>query len=176
MKTLVLCFISFLLLSKAFCQKGLPAAQLVEAAIIDAGNEKKNIFIIATATWCPPCQALKQILHDEIIQPIVESKYHFVYLYAAERGNKMKNNNPGTLDLLVQYDGNTKAVPYWFIIDTAGKKLADSFNKDGSKEYISYPDSKEQLKDFMNILKHTSDFTNVEIDLIKKRLEDLIEF
>lgn len=159
-----------------FGQSAVSADKLLDNAIATAKNENKNVFAISTATWCPPFQALKQILHDEVIQPMLEKKYVFVYMYSAEKGKLMKNNNPGTVELLEKYEGHINAVPYWFIIDTTGRKLADSYNKAGSKEYISYPDTKILLKDFMNILKNSSDFTTTEISLLSMRLEDLIEF
>jgi len=173
-------FIALFLLqiNTAFSQKALPAQQLLDTALSKAARENKKVFAISTATWCPPCQQLKAILHDKEVATLLEKQYVLLYLYSAERGKKEKNNNPGTLEIIEKYDGYTMGVPYWFILDAAGEKLADSYNgakrsPDMMKKYITYPDSEGLLKDFEHILERTSALTNKEIKLISERIKKI---
>lgn len=178
MKIIPVIALFFLQANTTSAQKALPAQQLLDTALSKAAREHKQVFAISTATWCPPCQQLKDILHDKQVAQLLEKNYVFLFLYMAERGKKEKNNNPGTIDILEKYEGYTKGVPYWFILDTSGTKLADSYNggkgtDEMLKKYITYPDSEGLLEDFANILQKTSVLTNEEITLIRERIRKI---
>ncbi|MBC7934883.1 MAG: thioredoxin family protein [Rhizobacter sp.] len=163
----------------ASAQNGQPADMLLDSALAKAKKENKSVFIISTASWCPPCNELKKILHDKEIQPLMDKHYVFLYLYTAERGKKMKNNNPGALYIIEKYEGYTSGVPYWFVVNAAGEKLADSYNggevtEAMLKKFITYRDSEEKVKDFTGILEKTSRLTGNEIKLISGRIKTLV--
>ena len=175
-------FLVFLFLMVGFSshsQNGIPAKKLLEDALLKAKAEKKNVFVIVTATWCGPCKELKRGITDVYISPFFEKHYVFLELYESELGENKKNENEGTHDILIAFKGDTTAVPYWFILNSNSVKLADSYiYKKNPKDPLEKPQSgfssnPDDLMAFIKVLKRTSKLTDQELQLISERFLQL---
>ena len=155
----------FLCLSiSGFSQSGRPANELFEEAIAKAKKEKKNVFIIFTATWCTPCKYLKRGLYDPYNVQYFDNNYVILQLYSSYVDIKKGIANEGAKKLLALYDGDTTAVPYWLIVNPLKKKLHGELDFSSDKVF---------LDKFISVLKKTSRLTTSELQMIYDRFRQL---
>lgn len=164
MKYNLLIIFFFLMNLSSFSQQGRPANELFEEAIAKAKKEKKNVFVILTATWCSPCKYLKRGLYDVYNVQYFNKNYVIVELHSSYLDRKKGLANEGANKLIAQYGGDTTAIPYWLIISPLKKKLHGQLDFSGD-----IPD----LKKFINILKRTSRLTKSELDMILERFRQI---
>jgi thioredoxin-related protein len=164
MKNILL--ITFLLLTylSSFSQHGRPANELFDEAIAKAKKEKKNVFVIFTATWCAPCKYLKRGLCDDYNVQYFDRNYVILELYSSYVDRKKGLANEGANKLLAQYKGDTTAVPYWLIVNPLRKKLHGQLDFSGD-----VPD----LKIFVAVLKKTSRLNQSELEMILERFRQI---
>lgn len=178
MKTLSLIVLLFLQFNSAFSQnKNTSHARvLLDSVLLKAAEEKKNVFVVFTASWCMPCKDMKRGMYDPYIIQYFEKNYVVLELYGSEVGDKEVNEHPGTNALTMQYDGDTSALPYYMILNPKGIKLQDNYIKasnSGKRENIGFSVIPEELKKFIGILKKTSRLTDGELAMIYERYQQL---
>ena len=164
MKGILIVLIALMLCFYGFSQNGQPAKELFQAALIKAAKEHKNVFLIFTATTCPPCITLKKGLHDIYNIQYFERNYVILELYNHEIGKKRSLENQGADSILATYKGDTMRVPNWFILAPSGKKLY---------EELGFSSNPEPLKRFIQILKKTSHLDKGELQMIYDRFVQL---
>jgi len=172
----VIAFI-FINTNLVLAQSRLPASYLVDSVFQKAKAEKKNIFLLFTATWCGPCNDLKRAIYDEYNREFFENNYVILELYGSEKGSKKKNENPGTKDVILKYDGDTSTLPYWAILNAKGIKLQDNYIKIDSKavkkENIGFSYMPQNLWQFLDFIKKTSKLNKSELQMIYDRCQQL---
>jgi thiol-disulfide isomerase/thioredoxin len=158
-------------------QSPLPASHLVDSVFQKAKAEKKNVFILFTATWCGPCNDLKRAIYDDYNRQYFENNYVTLELYGSELGDKKKNENTGSKAIILKYDGDTSALPYWVILNSKGVKLQDNYIKTDSnsvkKENIGFSFMPENLKQFLDFIKKTSQLSKGELQMIYDRCQQI---
>jgi thioredoxin-related protein len=165
MKSIVLILVACLFCLYGFTQNGQPASELLQAALSKAKKEHKNVFIMFTATWCGPCKYLKRGLYDEFNVEYFERNYVILELYNKELGTKRSLENQGADSLLAAaYKGDTTAVPYWLILNSAGKKL---YGESGFSNYPAF------LTKFVKTIKATSHLNDGELQMIYDRFRQV---
>lgn len=177
MKVLFITVFIFVNTNILFSQSRLPASHLIDSVFQKARAGKKNVFLLFTATWCGPCNELKRAIHDEYNIQYFENNYVILELYGSEVGDKKKDENPGTKDVIVKYEGDTSALPYWIILNSKGVKLQDNYIKTDSnstkKENIGFSFRPENLNQFLSFIKKTSKLTNNELKMIYDRCQQI---
>lgn len=177
MKPLALIAFIFVNINMVFAQSPPPASHLIDSVFQKAKAGKKNVFLLFTATWCGPCNELKRAIHDEYNKQYFENNYVILELYGSEVGDRKKNENPGTKDVIVKYDGDTSALPYWIILNSKGIKLQDNYIKTDSnaakKENIGFSFRPENLNQFLGFIKKTSKLSNSELKMIYDRCQQI---
>jgi hypothetical protein len=65
---------------------------------------------------------------------------------------------------LTKFKGQNSGIPFFLILDKKGNLLEDSFNSKG--ENLGCPASKEEVEEFVKMLKATSDLNEKELEVI----------
>ncbi len=125
------------------------AGTLITQAEHKAGSAHKNVLVIFHASWCSWCKKLDAFLQDPQMKPIMDKNYEIVHLDVSENGPKKSLETPGGESIMKQYGAEKSGLPFYFILDQHGKKLADS---NGSKGNIGYPAAPDEIAHFMEML------------------------
>ncbi len=152
-----------------------PAKLVIEKAIAEAANTKKNVFVIFHASWCGWCHKMDTSMNEGKLKDFFTDNYVVVHLTVDESKDKKDLENPGADDIRKKYHGDQQGIPYWFILDGKGNFLADSRTKsvraDGTENMksVGCPASDEEVNYFAKVLKETSSLRDEQISLIKER-------
>ena len=161
----ILIALLILVLCETAKTQSIPAAKaLMDTAFSKAKKEKKNVFVIFTASWCTPCQFMKYFISDIYNKQYFEDNYVIVDLYVWEVGSKKNNNNPGTKEILKDYGGDTTGIPYSMIFNADGKKLA---------AFLDAPVNPNDIPAFIKCIKQTSRLKDFELKMIAERIKQL---
>ena len=163
MKSFFLFFALIGIVVTGFSQ-GKPANDLFEEAIAKAKKEKKNVFVIFTATWCTPCKYLKRGISDAYNAKFFEDNYVILPLYSSYVDIKKGISNDGANKLLAKYGGDTTSIPYWLIINPLKQKLHGQLDFSSDQQF---------LKNFVSVIKKTSRLSASELQMIYDRFRQL---
>ena len=81
--------------------------------------------------------------------------YVLLELITEESPNKKNLEHPGGAELKTTMGGGKAGLPFFFIVDKEGNKLADSLSLPGGKN-IGHPASPEEIKAFDVLLEKTA--------------------
>lgn len=160
-------FISLLLFQNVAIAQTPTADDILKPVYTKAAKENKKVLLIFHASWCGWCRKMDASLNDSSIKKAVSTNYEIAHLTVYESKDKTALENPGALDLLTKFGGADKGLPYWFVLDAAGNKLADSQYKPGAN--TGCPASEEEVNYFISVLQKTARLTSEELEKIKKR-------
>jgi thiol-disulfide isomerase/thioredoxin len=150
----------FLLCVAAHAAREQPSADHVLAtAKSEAVGQRKAIFLVFGASWCPPCREMEAFLDDREIRPILE-KYFVLASLAVyeERGKHPELNNPGAAKLVADFGGESGGVPFLVFLDAQGQLLINSnrpVKRKPNGENIGYPALPVEIDWFMTMLQKT---------------------
>jgi thiol:disulfide interchange protein len=132
-----------------------PAQTLLDAAQKRAKAAGKNVFVVFHASWCGWCKRLdEKVWNDPTIGKLMATHYEIVRLDVSEDG-KQELENPGGDKILANLGGENSGLPFYAILNPAGKKLTDA-NRMPSNGNIGYPAAPEEITAFVKILKETA--------------------
>lgn len=163
----------FLMLALFACievqaQKAVPSAdEILKPAYAKAAQNNKKVLVIFGASWCGWCRKMDASLKDAVVQPLIDRNYETVHLSVYESGQKKHLENPGALPFLTSLGGADKGLPYWYVLDKDGNKIADSQYAPGKN--TGCPASEEEVAYFISVLKKTTSLNSDELEIIKKR-------
>jgi len=103
--------------------------QQLAQAMARAGKERKRVFVVWGANWCPWCRHLQtQCEEDEKIQALLSDKYVGVHIDLGTRDKHM--------DLAEEYglEFNNLAIPHMSILDANGDVVANLNGEDIAEE------------------------------------------
>ena len=148
---------------------------IIKQACKEAGEQRKNAFIIFHASWCIWCHKLDSSMNDASCKNLFNNNYVIKHITVFETDNKKKLNNPGGEAFLKTHYANDQGIPAWFIFDSSGNLLADSqlrppgskLNTEGSN--VGCPANETEINYFMHVLENTSQISNEEKEAVKKR-------
>ena len=164
MKFIFYVIIALTIYTDSFSQNGRPATDLMREAFVKTKAEKKNLFVVWTASWCHPCKELKRGLHDVYNSSYFSNNYVILELYANELEGARDLENGGADSILKIYHGDTTGIPYWMILAPTGKKLYGQ---------LGFSSNVDELKAFISILKRTSHLREGELQMIYDRFRQL---
>lgn len=138
---------------------------IINDALERAKVENKQVFVNYFSTECKISENMKKQMEDDTFLSIFNSSYIIVNIVVPkeETFNYVNCSNP-----MKTFSGNNcKEIkfPFWYILDDCGNNTATSFKADESN--IGYPNTKESIHDFIEIIRNTSQFTEVKIDIIE---------
>ena len=158
----LLVFITISLPSQIMAQEN--ASNLLEKAIAQAKAENKKVFIKYGASWCGWCKKMDKQMKTKKTKILFEDNYVIVNLVVKESRGKTHLENPEGMDYLIQHQGEKSGLPFWVILDDTGKMIQNSFNPKGQN--LGCPATKKEVKDFIVILKNTSNLSDKDLAVI----------
>lgn len=159
---LLLVILNFGLKTKA--QRPPTAEEVLKQAYTKAKQEKKNVFMMFTASWCINCHVLKDsVFEHSLTKEIFDDNYVMVYLTAKEDTKHKHLENVGATELFNKYTkGVSTGFPFYVVLDSNGKLIGDSFYRSpGSDpksplENIGSPYTFYEIYAFIELLRKTS--------------------
>ncbi len=160
--------ILFLALSAAsMAQTPEPAQDVLNKAYKQAKKEKKKVFLIFHASWCTWCKKMESNMALPEMKPLFEQNYVLAYLDVQEPPKKKDLENPGADEVLKKFKGEKSGIPFFVILDAKGNLLEDSFDAKGDN--LGCPASKEEVAEFITMLKNTSKLSEKDLALISEK-------
>lgn len=154
----------------------MPTSESVLAeAYAKAAKENKKVFLIFHASWCGWCKKMEASINDPACKKMFDDNYVFATLDVMEQPAKKDLENPGSLAVMTKLHGEKAGLPFWAILDSKGKVLADSQIRPQGASLDTYgnsvgcPAAEEEVAFFTSILKSTSKLTSADLDVIAKR-------
>ncbi len=152
----------------ANAQSAIPSAEeVLKPVYAKAAKEHKKVLLIFHASWCGWCKKMDASLADSSIKNAIDKNFEIAHLTVYESPTKKELENPGALEMLTNFGGADKGLPYWFVMDAKGAKLADSQSKPG--ENTGCPASEGEVAYFISVLQKTGKFSTDVLDRIRKR-------
>lgn len=154
-----------------------PAADLMAKAQASASKNGTNVMVIFHASWCGWCKRLDAFMSRPKYKDLFAQNYEIVHLDVMESGDKKALENPGGAEVMKKYGGEGAGLPWIFITDKNGKKLADSFRDGNPKQNIGCPWEPEEVKWFLTMIDKTRKQISpdqrraLEADLLKQKTE-----
>ena len=148
-----------------------PAAALIAAARREASRTGRNVLVEFGASWCGWCKRFEAFLADPDVGRVMHDHYVVVHLVVHESGDKAALNNPGSDTVLNRMGGGRTGIPFFFVLDPAGRKLGDS-NCLPNGDNVGHPYTPAEVKAFIGFLEKTAPrMTKAERDRIRAYLE-----
>jgi thiol-disulfide isomerase/thioredoxin len=138
---------------------------LLAAARAKAKEEGKNVLVIFHASWCKWCKKLESFMASDQFKPRFEENFVTVYLTVMERGDHMKEENPGALDVMIWLGGTNAGLPFFGILDAEGKPIVTSIRPIEAQDKglnTGFPATKEEIAHFVSMLKKGAPKMTVE--------------
>ncbi len=171
--TAILLFFSFMIHHVQAQVKPASASEVIKEAKAEAAKTHRNIFVIFHASWCVWCHRMDTAMNDVTVKSFFDKNYVIEHLTVDESKDKKDLENPGAAALLTNYHGGNQGIPYWLILDKNGNLLADSrLHSDGGEvmgNNVGCPVKPDEVSYFINVLKKTSDLTDAQLEMIRKR-------
>jgi thiol-disulfide isomerase/thioredoxin len=151
------------------------ADSLVNSITKQASNQKKNVLLKFSASWCGWCHKMDAALQDAKVKPIVDKYYLYSTLVVMEGKEKKYLETSGGGDYLKKYEGEKSGLPYWVILDGTGAILANSKRKNDTApltsdgDNVGCPAEKDEVDYFIRVLQATSKITSEEINIVRQR-------
>jgi len=156
MRKLLTNAVAVLLVSAAFAG-GDSAEKLIADAGAKAKAGGKNVMVIFHASWCGWCKKLDEFMAIPQYKSIFEDNYVVVHMTVMESPQKKADETAGGMEFLTKMGGDKAGLPYFVVVDPAGKKLGDSLMKPGDQaSNTGHPVKKEEVDHFMSVLKKTA--------------------
>ncbi len=160
----------------SFAQEQPAAAEKVlNAAQAKATGENKKVLLMFHASWCVWCRRMDSSLNDVSCRKSFDRNFVIEHITVQESKGKENLENPGGEDLMNSLGGKDQGLPYWVILNTDGKLLADSkmnyTDKNGkqSLQNTGCPASKEEVEYFVKVLQKNTSLSKTELEIIAKR-------
>ena len=129
-----------------------PATQLVDAGVATAKAEHKNVLVYFSASWCVWCHRFATFLDSPEAGKLMRDNFVVVQLDALESAEKAAQENPGAREMLQAMSGGANTgIPFYFVLDGAGKKVADSLIMPGHRN-VGHPAQPDEVVAFVKQL------------------------
>jgi len=143
-------------------------SSLLEKAQTKAKNEEKAIFIKFEASWCGWCKKMTKDMKANGTKDFFEANYVTVPIVVKESKGKEHLENPGSTELLKNYNGDKAGLPFWVILDANLNVITDAYNTDGQN--LGGPASKDEVDIFIEKIKLSAKkITAEDVASIKKQ-------
>jgi thioredoxin-related protein len=149
------------------------AQNILDAALKNAVESNKSVFVIFHASWCSWCKRLDKVLSNEDMKKIFEDHFVVTHLDVMEKTPEKIEalENPGGNDIMKKMGGEKSGLPFSIFLDAKGNKLADS-NVMPKNQNIGYPGTKEEIEAFIGLLKKGStSITEKELTQVAEYLQ-----
>ena len=175
MKILLSCLLFFVSIPSLFAQKAPASADnIMKEAFIVAKKQNKKVLVMFHASWCGWCHKMDTSLNDVSVKKLFDDNFVIRHLVVFESKGKENLENPGAVEMLTKYVGESESIPYWLVFDKDEKFLADSrmkatVNGIEKLQNTGCPASKEEVEYFIEVLKKTTALSDEQLNKIRVR-------
>lgn len=132
----------------------LPAKAVMEKAQATAAKEKKNVYVMFTASWCGWCK--KHYAFMEANKDFYNKNFVVVHLDVLEQPEKKNLENEGGLGYMKQWKGEGAGLPFLAIVNPKGEFLGNSMFPQGDKQVnTGHPWADEEVAAYMKLVEKT---------------------
>ncbi len=144
------------------------AEAMLEAGLAQARAERKRVFLILSASWCGPCRLLARFLTANK----AELGRHYVFV----KLDVSRDAHASVLRERYESKDDINGVPWYVILDAAGKPLITSNAKELGEEYgttnVGFPSSKEGINHFLKMIRQTApELSDRTLAVLRQELE-----
>lgn len=164
--------VSILSIAMAGAQDHPAADEILKEACKQAGKEKKNVFVMFTASWCGWCHRMKNSMNDEEVKKYFDDSFVSLYFVVDESADKKNLETPGAAAFRTKYGGDDQGIPFWIVFNKDGIRIADSMRPDGSplgRINTGCPAEEAEVDYFISVLKKTTSMKEDQLEKISKR-------
>jgi thiol:disulfide interchange protein len=130
------------------------AQKLVDEAVAAAKAARKNVLVEFGASWCGWCKRFETFLAEPTAGKLMLDNFVVVHLVVQEVPDKKALENDGGAALMAQMGGGG-GLPYFFMLDAAGKKIGDA-NIMPNNGNVGHPNTPEEVRAFDALLARTA--------------------
>jgi hypothetical protein len=141
-----------------------PSGVILQAAKVQAAQQKKLVFVVFGATWSQPCRALNTFMTDKQIHPILDKYFVPAAIHVSEEATKGGNadwNSFGGDAMMARFGGADRAgkkvsIPFFAFLDADGNLIVNSVDpmqERPDEASIGYPGNPEQITWLMTMFK-----------------------
>jgi thiol-disulfide isomerase/thioredoxin len=124
----------------------LDAQKVFDAALADASQSGKRVFLHFGAPWCGYCHKLEAWLDKDQVKTILGKDFVEVKIDV--------DRMIGGKDIQAKYPGAKDAgIPWFVMLDSQGKEIVDS---NGPKGNVGFPGKPDELEHFQKMLKQSA--------------------
>ena len=98
----------------------------LEAATLAAKASGKPVVVVFSASWCPPCQAMKQSVYPSAAVKPLQDRFEWAYLDIDEPANEAVAKKYGV-----------KGIPHIQFLSKDGKKLDKQVGSSSPEEFAA---------------------------------------
>ncbi len=135
----------------------------IKVALERAKIEHKQVFINFLSTSCENSQHMEKQIEDDTLKPLFDYDYIMVNIEVPED----KTSEFVTCENPVKSFGSKEceavSFPFWYIVSDEGYLVETSFRNNGN---IGYPITKEDVNEFVDVIRNTSQLTEEELGII----------
>jgi thiol:disulfide interchange protein len=131
------------------------AKEVLDAALVRAETERKNVLVHFGASWCSWCRHLDAMLESDEVGSLFQENYVITHLTIQESADKIALENPGAQEMLEAAGAGNAGVPAYLIFDSRGNQLATSLALPNGRN-IGHPVTPEEIDAFLGLLENTA--------------------
>ncbi|MFB9843269.1 thioredoxin family protein [Mucilaginibacter ginsenosidivorans] len=177
MKTYLTIALTLILSYQSFAQSTpQPAETIMKEAYAKAAKENKKVLLIFHASWCSWCRKMEASINDPACSKLFDDNYVIAYLDVLENAGKKALENPGSDELLKNFDDKNSSLPFFIILDAKGNAITDSNIRENGKladpnadNNMGCPALEKEVNYFAQMLRSTSKLSDDELAAIKAR-------
>jgi len=111
--------------------------------------------VLFSASWCVWCRQFDDLLADTSVGPILASHYVTIQLVTLEIPQRKALENPGSAALMTSLGGDGNSLPFFAVLDSAGRKVGDSNIMPGGGN-VGFPSAPEEVAAFDRLIARTA--------------------